>query len=97
MPITYGSVCSGIEAATVAWNPLDWRAAWYAEIEPFPSAVLAHHYPNKPNHGDMTRLAAMTLSGKIPTPEVLIGGTPYQGFGLAGMHVPERTALQGNR
>lgn len=85
MPITYGSVCSGIEAATVAWHPLGWRADWYAEIEPFPSAVLAHHYPGTPNHGDMTRLAAMTLSGKIPAPEVLVGGTPCQAFSVAGM------------
>ncbi|WJD60632.1 DNA cytosine methyltransferase [Pseudomonas kurunegalensis] len=83
--ITYGSVCSGIEAATVAWEPLGWRAGWYAEIEPFPSAVLAHHYPETPNHGDMTRLAAMVLSGKIPAPEVLVGGTPCQAFSVAGM------------
>lgn len=61
MPITYGSVCSGIEAATQAWHPLGMRAAWFAEIEPFPSAVLAHHYPNVPNHGDMTKLAALVL------------------------------------
>lgn len=85
MPITYGSVCSGIEAATVAWHPLGWRAAWYAEIEPFPCAVLAHHYPDTPNHGDMTRLAAMVLSGKIQAPEVLVGGTPCQAFSVAGM------------
>ncbi|MFV3284378.1 DNA cytosine methyltransferase [Pseudomonas sp. NY15356] len=85
MPITYGSVCSGIEAATVAWHPLGWRAEWYAEIEPFPCAVLAHHYPDTPNHGDMTRLAAMVLSSKIPAPEVLVGGTPCQAFSVAGM------------
>lgn len=85
MPITYGSVCSGIEAATVAWHPLGWRAAWYAEIEPFPCAVLAHHYPDTPNHGDMTRLAALVLSGKIPAPDVLVGGTPCQAFSVAGM------------
>ncbi|URD40687.1 DNA cytosine methyltransferase [Pseudomonas sp. BYT-5] len=85
MPITYGSVCSGIEAATVAWHPLGWRAAWYAEIEPFPCAVLAHHYPTTPNHGDMTRLAAMVLSGKIRAPDVLVGGTPCQAFSVAGM------------
>ncbi|MBF8720454.1 DNA cytosine methyltransferase [Pseudomonas guariconensis] len=85
MPITYGSVCSGIEAATVAWHPLGWRADWYAEIEPFPCAVLAYHYPETPNHGDMTRLAAMVLSGKIPAPEVLVGGTPCQAFSVAGM------------
>ena len=85
MTITYGSVCSGIEAATEAWHPLGWSAAWYAEIEPFPSAVLAYHYPETPNHGDMTRLAAMVLSGKIPAPEVLVGGTPCQAFSVAGM------------
>ncbi|ANY87704.1 DNA cytosine methyltransferase [Pseudomonas putida] len=85
MPITYGSVCSGIEAATVAWEPLGWQATWYAEIEPFPCAVLAHHYPETPNHGDMTRLAAMVLSGKIQALEVLVGGTPCQAFSVAGM------------
>ncbi|MDD2092370.1 DNA cytosine methyltransferase [Pseudomonas guariconensis] len=85
MPITYGSVCSGIEAATIAWEPLGWQASWYAEIEPFPCAVLAHHYSDTPNHGDMTRLAAMVLSGKIPAPEVLVGGTPCQAFSVAGM------------
>ena len=83
--ITYGSVCSGIEAATQAWHPLGMRAAWFAEIEPFPSAVLAHHYPNVPNHGDMTKLAALVLAGKIPAPDVLIGGTPCQAFSVAGM------------
>ncbi|WP_060507217.1 DNA cytosine methyltransferase [Pseudomonas sp. NBRC 111124] len=85
MPITYGSVCSGIEAATEAWHPLGWSADWYAEIEPFPCAVLAYHYPETPNHGDMTRLAAMVLSGKIQAPDVLVGGTPCQAFSVAGM------------
>jgi DNA (cytosine-5)-methyltransferase 1 len=83
--ITYGSVCSGIEAATQAWHPLGMRAAWFAEIEPFPSAVLAHHYPGVPNHGDMTRLAALVLAGKIAAPDVLVGGTPCQAFSVAGM------------
>ncbi|WP_202210579.1 DNA cytosine methyltransferase [Pseudomonas paraversuta] len=83
--ITYGSVCSGIEAATQAWHPLGMRAAWFAEIEPFPSAVLAHHYPNVPNHGDMTKLAALVVAGKIPAPDVLVGGTPCQAFSVAGM------------
>jgi DNA (cytosine-5)-methyltransferase 1 len=85
MPIDYGSVCSGIEAATLAWHPLGMQAAWYAEIEPFPSAVLAHHYPNTPNHGDMTKLAGMVLAGKIAAPAVLVGGTPCQAFSVAGM------------
>ena len=85
MPIIYGSVCSGIEAATQAWHPLGMCAVWFAEIEPFPSAVLAHHYPDVPNHGDMTKLAALVLAGKIPAPDVLVGGTPCQAFSVAGM------------
>jgi len=85
MPITYGSVCSGIEAATCAWHPLGWKAEWFAEIEPFPSAVLAHHYPNTPNLGDMTKLAAQVLAGRIPAPDILVGGTPCQAFSVAGM------------
>ncbi|KAB0489734.1 DNA (cytosine-5-)-methyltransferase [Pseudomonas vancouverensis] len=85
MEITYGSVCSGIEAATLAWKPLGMRAAWFAEIEAFPSAVLAHHYPNTPNLGDMTKLGALVLAGKIAAPDVLVGGTPCQAFSVAGM------------
>ena len=85
MPITYGSVCSGIEAATMAWHPLGMRATWFAEIEAFPSAVLAHHYPNTPNLGDMTKLGALVLAGKIETPDVLVGGTPCRAFSVAGM------------
>ncbi|PAW51700.1 DNA (cytosine-5-)-methyltransferase [Pseudomonas moraviensis] len=85
MEITYGSVCSGIEAATLAWKPLGMRATWFAEIEAFPSAVLAHHYPNTPNLGDMTKLGALVLAGKIAAPDVLVGGTPCQAFSVAGM------------
>ena len=51
----YLSVCSGIEAASVAWAPLGWSPVAFSEIEPFPCAVLAHHYPDVPNLGDMTR------------------------------------------
>ena len=82
---TYGSVCSGIEAATVAWHPLGWRAEWLAEIEPFPSAVLDHHYPDVPNLGDMTKLAAKVLAGTIKAPDILVGGTPCQAFSVAGL------------
>ncbi|WP_282372255.1 DNA cytosine methyltransferase [Pseudomonas sp. PS02290] len=85
MQIDYGSVCSGIEAASAAWEPLGMTPAWFAEIEPFPSAVLAHHYPQVQNHGDMTKLGALVLAGKITAPEVLIGGTPCQAFSVAGM------------
>ena len=54
----YGSVCSGIEAATVAWHELGWQPAWFSEIEKFPSQVLAHHYPNVKNLGDLQALSA---------------------------------------
>ncbi|PIT20889.1 hypothetical protein BGI36_07270 [Snodgrassella communis] len=81
---TYGSVCSGIEAASVAWEPLGFKPLWFSEIEPFPCAVLAHHWPNIPNHGDMTNLADAILSGQIPAPDILVGGTPCQAFSVAG-------------
>jgi len=61
------------------------EAAWFAEIEPFPSAVLAHHYANVQNLGDITKLAALVLAGKIKAPSVLVGGTPCQAFSVAGM------------
>ena len=85
MTIRYGSVCSGIEAASVAWQPLGWRAAWFAEIEAFPSAVLAHHYPDVPNLGDMRRLPSRILTGEVAAPDVLVGGTPCQAFSVAGL------------
>jgi len=81
----FGSVCSGIEAASVAWHPLGWRAAWLAEIEKFPSAVLAHHYPDVPNLGDMTTIAARIAAGEVAAPDVLVGGTPCQAFSVAGL------------
>ncbi|KPW41457.1 hypothetical protein ALO87_200034 [Pseudomonas syringae pv. apii] len=84
-PLQYGSVCSGIEAATAAWHPLGMEPVWFAEIEPFPSAVLAYHYPRTPNLGDMTKLGALVLAGKIKAPDVLVGGTPCQAFSVAGM------------
>lgn len=84
MTFTYGSVCSGIESATVAWEPLGAQAQWFSEIEPFPSAVLAHHWPNIPNLGDMTQLPALIRAGVVPAPEVLVGGTPCQAFSVAG-------------
>lgn len=83
--ISFGSVCSGIEAASVAWGPLGWRAAWLAEIEAFPAAVLAHHYPEVPNLGDMTQIAAVVRAGLVEAPDVLCGGTPCQAFSVAGL------------
>lgn len=81
----FGSVCSGIEAASVAWEPLGWKAAWFSEIEPFPSAVLAHHYPNTPNLGDLTTIARRVLVGDVEAPDMLCGGTPCQAFSVAGL------------
>lgn len=83
--VTFGSVCSGIEAASVAWHPLGWKTAWLSEIEPFPCAVLAHHYPSVKNLGDMTRIAKMVMSGTVEAPDVLTGGTPCQAFSIAGL------------
>ena len=85
MTIRYGSLCSGIEAASVAWEPLGWQPAWFAEIEPFPCAVLSHHWPHVPNHGDMTQLVGKILNGSIEAPDVLVGGTPCQAFSVAGL------------
>ncbi|QIB36862.1 DNA cytosine methyltransferase [Rhizobium oryzihabitans] len=86
----YGSVCSGIEAATMAWHPLGWTPAFFSEIEAFPSAVLAHHYGSNmpgeplakngiPNYGDFTQIGAD--AGPI---DLLVGGTPCQSFSVAG-------------
>ena len=78
----YGSVCSGVEAATVAWEPLGWEPQWFSEIEKFPSAVLAHHYPNIQNYGDMTKFKEWPNDRSI---ELLVGGTPCQSFSVAGL------------
>jgi DNA (cytosine-5)-methyltransferase 1 len=89
----YASVCSGIEAATVAWHPLGWTPVWFSQFDPehnyakgpdFPSAVLAHHYPSVPNLGNMLELR----NHKIYHDEqfnILVGGTPCQGFSIAGL------------
>lgn len=81
----FGSVCSGIEAASVAWNPLGFEAAWLAEIEPFPCALLAHHYPKVPNLGDMTKIADLVNNLLVEAPDLLCGGTPCQAFSVAGL------------
>ncbi len=80
----FGSVCSGIEAASVAWNPLGWVAAWFAEIEKFPSAVLKHRHPETPNLGDMTKLHEHEVFNGSAI-DVLVGGTPCQSFSVAGL------------
>lgn len=93
MPIRFGSVCSGIEAASVAWNPLGWRAAWFSEIERFPCELLKHKYPSVTNLGDMTKIADMIRNGSVEAPDLLCGGTPCQAFSIAGM----RKSLDDNR
>ena len=79
--IRYGSVCSGIEAATAAWHELGWKPSFFSEIEAFPCAVLQHHYPDVPLHGDFT-----TIKGDEYEPiDLLVGGTPCQSFSIAGL------------
>ena len=77
----YGSVCSGIEAATAAWHHMGWEAAFFSEIEKFPCAVLEHRYPDVPLHGDFTTIKENEY-GKI---DLLVGGTPCQSFSVAGL------------
>lgn len=77
----YLSVCSGIEAATVAWHHLGWTPAAFAEVEPFPSAVLKHHYPTVINRGDMTKF----MEWPDEAVDLLVGGTPCQSFSVAGL------------
>ena len=77
----YGSVCSGIEAASVAWEPLGWKPSFFSEIEAFPRAVLEHHYPDIPLHGDFTTIK----EGDYDPIELIVGGTPCQSFSVAGL------------
>ncbi|MGC0875092.1 Dam family site-specific DNA-(adenine-N6)-methyltransferase [Pantoea agglomerans] len=83
--LNFGSVCSGIEAVSVAWDGLGWHAVWFAEIERFPAAVLAHRYPDVPNLGDMTKISAAVRAGTVTAPAILVGGTPCQAFSIAGL------------
>ncbi|MEH6630187.1 MAG: DNA (cytosine-5-)-methyltransferase [Halopseudomonas aestusnigri] len=77
----YGSVCSGIESASIAWEPLGWEPAFFSEIEKFPRAVLQHHWPDVPLHGDFT-----TIKGdEYGSIDLLVGGTPCQSFSVAGL------------
>lgn len=80
----YGSVCSGIEAATVAWHPLGWQPAWFSEIEPFPCRLLQHYYPHVPNLGDMLKIEHNEHFQRSAI-DLLVGGTPCQSFSTAGL------------
>ena len=77
----YGSVCSGIEAATVAWRPLGWSCAFVSEVEPFACAVLKARLPGVPNLGDFTQIQKGGYDGEI---DLLVGGTSCQPFSLGG-------------
>ena len=77
----FGSACSGIEAASVAWLPLGWDPAWYSEIDPHCRAVLKQRHPEVPNLGDITKLKGDD-HGPI---DILVGGTPCQSFSIAGL------------
>lgn len=82
-PFRYLSVCSGMEAASVAWHPLGWEAAGFSEIEPFPAAILAHRFPNTKNYGDLTQHHTWPI--EPGTIDLLVGGTPCQSFSVAGL------------
>jgi len=81
--MNYLSVCSGVEAASVAWKGLDWNPLGFSEIEKFPSEVLNHHYPNVPNLGDMTKYKEWNFGNR--SVDLLVGGTPCQSFSVAGL------------
>lgn len=88
MQMKYVSLFSGIEAATVAWEPLGWEPLCFAEFDEFPSAVLAERYPNVPNVGDVTKVKWKKYRGKC---DLVVGGSPCQSFSIAG----KREGLQG--
>ena len=77
----YISVFSGIEAATMAWQHLEWQAVAFSEIEPFPCAVLEHYYPNVPNLGDISKADWSKYYGAV---DLVVGGSPCQSFSVAG-------------
>lgn len=81
---TVGSVCSGIEAASVAWEPLGFHFDWFSEIATFPAAVLSKKYPNTPNLGDMNDIPNLIRAKAASAPDLICGGTPCQAFSLAG-------------
>ncbi len=81
---SFGSVCSGIEAASYTLRPLGVEALWLSEIADYPSRFLNAQYPNHPNLGDMNAIPDMINNGEIEAPDLLVGGTPCQAFSLAG-------------
>jgi len=80
----YISLFSGIEAASVAWKPLGWEPVAFCEVDEFPSAVLAHRYPDVPNLGDITKVDWSEVHARYGAVDVLVGGSPCQSFSIAG-------------
>lgn len=93
--LTVGSICSGIEAASVAWADIGFTFEWFSEISDFPSKILAQRYPQIPNLGDMSHISEMLISGAINSPDVICAGTPCQSFSVAGW-MSGLTDLRGN-
>lgn len=87
----YVSLFSGVEAATLAWLPLGWEALAFAEIDPFPSAVLAHRFPGVPNLGDVSKVDWEVFKRDRGIPDIVVGGSPCQSFSIAG----KREGLEG--
>lgn len=87
----YVSIFSGVEAATLAFGPLGWEPMAFAEVEPFPCAVLRARFPEVPNLGDVTKVDWSGFVRANGTPDVLVGGSPCQSFSVAG----GRTGLDG--
>ena len=83
-PMKVGSICSGIEAASVAWSSLNFEFEWFSEISAFPAKLLKEKYPETPNLGDMCDIPEIINKGDIAAPDLICGGTPCQAFSLAG-------------
>lgn len=81
---TFGSLCSGIEAASFVLEPMNVKPLWLSEIADFQSRFLAAKYPDVPNLGDMNGISGMIDDGRVEAPDLLCGGTPCQAFSLAG-------------
>lgn len=89
MGFRYVSIFSGVEAASLAWEPLGWEPVAFSEIEPFPCAVLAERWPDVPNLGDITKIDwKEEIDGAI---DLVVGGSPCQSFSVAG----KREGLKG--
>jgi len=82
--LVFGSVCSGIEAASAAWGGLGWKAAWFSEVDPFCNEVLAQRYPGVPNLGDMKKIAGDPRFRETHV-DLIVGGTPCPAFSMGGL------------